>query len=524
MSETATSKAHILVVDDSYEILDFVQNSVLAAAQYQVSVAIDGKQGFELAMAERPDLILLDYEMPRMNGIEVLQALNEQQIRIPVILITSYGSESVAVDVFRLGVRDYVPKPFAVVEILEAIRRVLRESRLEQERDALFIKLQLTNTQLARRVKELDTLYHISKSVTTLQERDKLMERIVDAALFLTGALDGLLVLLDPVTGNITTQVQREHRGRGYCTPTGESRNIYTQSMSLLINVPLQIGRKVVGSLTVSSKRNRVPLNQEDKRLLRMLADYAAIAIENFRLVAKIEKQQEQEKRDLQDRFAHYLSPPIVKRIMEQPTNIRPGGQRQTIAVLFADLRGFTRFSGYASPEGLIAVLNRHIALATEMILEDEGTLDKFMGDEVMAFFNAPLPQQNYAWHAVHAAWCIQQATQTLHQELPVHQRLRFGIGIATGDAVVGNVGSYNIVNYTAVGPTVGKAHTLQELAQAGKILICQNTYERVNRNIQAKALPPTPIKGQTHPEPVYEVQAIKQHDPTTLQITYQER
>jgi len=511
MAETQSPHAHILVVDDNEDILEFLQQSVLEPEGYQVTLARDGEQGLNLARMQRPDLILLDYEMPRLNGIEVLNALRQEKIAVPVILITSYGSESVAIDVFRLGVRDYVPKPFAVIEILQSIKRVIREVRLEQERDALFVKLQQTNAQLALRVRELDTLYRVGKSVTTLQEREKLLERIVDAALFLTGAQDGQLVLIDPNTGNITSKVRRECQDKDYVSSRGLS-SLETQTMGLMLNVPLQIGQQIVGSLTVSSKRNRVPLNQQDKRLLRMLADYAAIAIENFRLISHIEAQQEQEKRDLQDRFSHYISPPVVERILKQSRNIHPGGQRQTVSVLFADLRGFAAFSKNASPEALIAVLNRHIAVAAEAILEEKGTLDKFVGDEVMALFNAPLPQEYYVHHAVYAAWRIQQALQEIHQELPVHHRLPFGIGIATGEAVIGNVGTYNLVNFTAVGTTVIKAHALQELASPGKILICHTTYETVKNVVQAQARPPIHIKGQVHPESVYEVQAIKQH------------
>ncbi len=502
---TQAYQAHILVVDDSNDIQEFLKRLVLEPAGYQVTLAQNGEMGLRLALEQRPDMILLDYEMPRMNGVEVLRALVAQKVYIPTILITSYGSESVAVDVFRLGVRDYVPKPFTVDEILEAIQRVLYTVRLEQERDALFAQLQQTNTQLAQHIKELDILYHVSKSVTTLQEREKLLERILDAALYLTGAADGRLVLLDQETGDVTAQVLRENKGAGRVTE-GTLSTLDTQTMDLIMNVPLQLGNKTIGMLTVSNKRNRWPLNPQNKRMLRMLADYAAIAIENFRLLAEIETRQDREKRDLRDRFSHYLAPSVVDRILKQPLNVRPGGHRRSITVLFADLRNFTTFSRSASPETIIAILNRHVAVAADAIQKEGGTLDKFMGDEVMALFNAPATQPQYAFHAVSAAWRIQQTLQQIHQLLPVQQRLAYGIGIATGDAIVGNVGTDMMVNYTAVGVTVGKAHQLQEQAPPGGILICHGTYEMVKNMVRAKPLPPITVKGQQHPEPVYEV------------------
>lgn len=510
MSERNAVQARVLVVDDNPAIREFIAETLLKPAGYGVLLAADGQEGLEVALRERPDLMLLDYELPRLNGIQVLQALKNQGVSIPVILITSYGSESVAVEVFRLGVRDYVPKPFAVDEILDSIKRVLHLSRLEQERDALLVELKASNSQLAQRVQELDLLYHVSKSVTTLRERGKLLERIVDAGLYLTGAMDGVLVLLDAETGQPTAKVERTCSGNEYRTPETEL-NPSTQTPGLMTAVPLQMGGKVLGALTLSNKRNRRPFDKHDHRLLRMLGDYAAIALENFRLLAEIEARQEREKRELRTLFEHYLAPQVVERLLQQPQIVRPGGQRQTITVLFADLRGFTTFSAQSSPETLMAVLNRHIATAAEAVLLEEGTLDKFMGDEVMAFFNAPLSQPDHALRAVRAAWRIIVNTEQMHQQLVVPQRLRFGIGISSGEAIVGNVGTLNLMNFTVVGSTVNKAHILQELAPAGRIWICRRTYDLVREGVTVQELPPVQVKGQPQPEPVYEVRGLKE-------------
>jgi len=110
---------------------------------------------------------------------------------------------------------------------------------------------------------------------------------------------------------------------------------------------------------------------------------------------------------------------------------------------------------------------------------------------------------------AVRAAQGILAATAVTHQQLAVQQRLAFGIGISSGEAVVGNVGTSKLVNFTVVGPTVNKAHMLQELAPAGKILICHRTYELVREHITARELPPVHIKGQECPEPIYEVVSL---------------
>ncbi len=500
----------VLIVDDSEEVRTFLRDSVLVPQGYEVITAEEGLLGLHLALQEKPDLILLDYEMPGMNGIEFLRELQQQNAHFPVILITSYGSESVAVEVFRLGVRDYVPKPFTVDELMRAIDRVFHLVHLEQERDLLIRKLRALNATLARRVRELDILYHVSKSVTTLRENDQLLERIVDAALYLTGAQDGILILMDPESGTPVVRVNRTRRGSRYATPT-KDQNITTQSQGLMMAVPLQVGNKTLGALTVSNKRSRKPLDEHDQQLLRMLADYAAIAIENSALLAEVEERRQREKRELQALFEHYVAPPVVERLLKQPQSVRPGGQRQTISILFADLRGFTTFSARTSPETLIAVLNRHIAAAADVVLQMEGTLDKFMGDEVMAFFNAPLPQKDYALRAVRTGLKILERMQDIHRQLPLNQRLYYGIGISTGDAIVGNIGTPNLVNFTVVGHTVNKAHALQEMAPPGKLLICRATYEQVRPYVRVRELPPVKIKGQQHPEPIYEVQGLRE-------------
>jgi DNA-binding response OmpR family regulator len=132
------SNETILVVDDSQDIASFLKNRALLPLGYQVITAINGQMGLDMAHQHDPDLILLDMSMPQMSGLEMLQILRQTLTRAPVIFMTMYGSEGVAVEAFRLGVRDYLSKPFTIEEVQEAVERALRESRLAREKEALL--------------------------------------------------------------------------------------------------------------------------------------------------------------------------------------------------------------------------------------------------------------------------------------------------------------------------------------------------------------------------------------------------
>ena len=144
--------------------------------------------------------------------------------------------------------------------------------------------------------------------------------------------------------------------------------------------------------------------------------------------------------------------------------------------------------------------------VAADAILTQEGTLDKFMGDAIMAFFNAPLPQPDHPIRAVRAAWNLCQAVKQLYLKLPTPYHLNFGVGVGIGDAVVGNVGTSTMMNYTVIGDSVNKVKRLQEKAQGGQILISQVTYHLVQEYIEARPIGNIQLKGQPFPEMVYEV------------------
>lgn len=222
-----------------------------------------------------------------------------------------------------------------------------------------------------------------------------------------------------------------------------------------------------------------------------------------------IEDETEKKRLEAQRRlFERMVSPAVIQQL--NPDQLALGGQRKQITVLFADIRGFTTFSENLQPEQLVSVLNRYLAAAAEAVLREEGTVDKFLGDAVMAWFNAPIPQPDHSLRAVRAALNIRSAILALHAVLPAADQLSFGIGIHRGDAVLGLVGSERRLDYTAIGDSVNTARRIQENAKPGQVLITQDVYREVADAIYAKATTPIQAKGKREPIEVYEVIGLR--------------
>ncbi len=206
--------------------------------------------------------------------------------------------------------------------------------------------------------------------------------------------------------------------------------------------------------------------------------------------------------------FERMVSPAVINQL--NPDSLQLGGNRTEITTLFADIRGFTHFSESMSPEELVSVLNCYLKVAAEAVLGEEGTVDKFLGDAVMAWFNAPIPQPDHTLRAVRAALAIRAAIKELHCTLPVQHHLNFGAGIHVGDAVLGLIGTEKRLDYTAIGDSVNTAKRIQENAGPGQIFISDPAYRLVAAQIEARMVEPITAKGKREPVPVYEILGLK--------------
>lgn len=326
-------KSKVLIVDDRRENIVFLANNILKPKGYEIITAMDGKKGLRRALEEKPDLIIMDLKVPEMNGLEVLSALRQQQCHIPVILTTYHDSASVIIEAFRLGARDYVIKPYTVEEMEGAIQRALSngwtEERVQRNPDlaeGLREGVREINQQLERRIRELRTLHDVGKAVTSLLDLEKVLNRVVEAAVFLTGAEEGFLLLVDKGTNELYMRAaqglsQKEARSfrikvedslSGQVVTTGRPimiSSVQNQEafalktgylVKALLHVPLKLKEEVIGVLSVHNRISSRPFTLNDLRALTILVGYAAVAIENAQRYQSLEEKA----RQLSQRFA----------------------------------------------------------------------------------------------------------------------------------------------------------------------------------------------------------------------------
>jgi adenylate cyclase len=214
------------------------------------------------------------------------------------------------------------------------------------------------------------------------------------------------------------------------------------------------------------------------------------------------------EKRRLRRAWEHYLHPEVISSIIDNPSGLKLGGERRHLSVLFADIRGFTSRSERSEPEALVALLNTYLTVMTDLILKSGGVVDKLMGDGIMAFWGAPAAMENPARSAIDCALRMLEELNELKKHDPRFADVNIGIGISTGDPIVGNFGGERRFDYSAIGDTVNFASRLEGLTGHFKVplLVSRQTFEEANNSYVAREIGLVKVKGKEQLVPIVEV------------------
>jgi adenylate cyclase len=266
---------------------------------------------------------------------------------------------------------------------------------------------------------------------------------------------------------------------------------------------PLIYKDKVFGLFYVDCLTKPWAFSKDELNVFSVIAAEAAISFDNAR--SHEELSQRVIERQALERF---LSSSIVERILANPDQVHLGGENQTATILFADIRGFTHMSENMQPQEVVELLNEYFTLMTDLIFENGGTLDKYLGDGIMALFGAPIAKPDDAARAVKTAVEMQQALARLNSSWEARGRRSWtmGLGVNTGPVTAGNIGSARRMDYTVIGDAVNLSSRLCANAAGAQILISDSTFQLLDGSYPARRLDPIQVKGKETPVEVFEI------------------
>jgi len=411
---------------------------------------------------------------------------------------------------------------------IETLQNFARPAGVATEPDAAL-------RAAGRAYRRLNALYVACRVAATAEfDLTRRLEEIMDAVMQVTEADRGFLMLRDDQTGAMTACVARAMGGdmadgspsmsvANRAAESGEPvlvadtmadmqlrerQSIIAQNIHSAMCVPLLAERGgTLGSIYVDARRAGMTFTEDDLEMFAAVAAQSAMVIENSRLYEK--------NIELETKRTHlqrYLSPSVVEEIIDRPEMVELGGTKRRLTALFCDIRGFTRLTEQLAPDELVALLNEYFTAMTDIVFEHEGTLDKYIGDEIMAVFGSPLPSRDDAVRATLTAIEMQARLVEMRTEWRRQGRpeLEVGVGLSTGDAIAGNIGSPTCMGFTAIGDSVNTARRLCSRAEAGQILVCEKTYKDVEQDVQADCLGSLQLKGKQESVVVYAILGLK--------------
>ena len=386
-----------------------------------------------------------------------------------------------------------------LIGVIYADNRVRTGLFTETERDLL----NAFANQAAVAIENARLFESVRRTLAEVTELKNLMDNVFSsiASGVITADVEDKITLINNAAASILGKTNRDLIGQGIdemLAPFAES--IFSQLDNVRHTDQSVVGLEAAGDLpqrgTVDLRFNLSPLKDADQN-----SHGVAIVLDDL-----TEHKRLQAQRRL---FQKMVSPKVIEQL--DPDQIALGGNRSQITTLFADIRGFTTYSETMPPEELVSVLNQYLKMSADAILEQEGTIDKFMGDAVMAWFNAPIPQPDHTLRAVKAALGIRDGIEALHEKLAQDAHLSFGAGIHFGEAVLGIIGTEQRIDYTAIGDSINTAKRIQENSEAGQILISEAAYKQVKGNVEVTEVEPIHAKGKRKPLKVYEVLGLKE-------------
>jgi len=281
------------------------------------------------------------------------------------------------------------------------------------------------------------------------------------------------------------------------------AESIVLQGVRSTICAPLITEANVHGVVYADRLDPFAAFSSDHLELISAVAAQTAVTVETVKAHRRLAREEV-----ARANYSRFMPEYVVKQLLNNPNSFRLGGANQTVTVLFADIRGFTALSENENPEKIVGLLNRYFSAMSEIIFDHGGTLDKYIGDGLMAIFGAPTTTPEDALNAVRAAVAMQKRLLSLNEELGKDGfgQVSVGMGLHTGEATIGYVGSDKRSEYTAIGDTVNLASRLESNAGGGQILISDATASAAGSSLPLKAHDPLLVKNRVQPVNLFEV------------------
>jgi adenylate cyclase len=367
---------------------------------------------------------------------------------------------------------------------------------------------------------KLEILLEVSKGLGGA-DTDAILSKITDYAYQILN-IDRVAIQLRDERGTLITKIARDKKGteQTRAVPQSIARTAVQDKVAMITNdagadqrfggqsIVLQqirsaicsplIGRedRVLGVIYVDNVSSSHQFNEADLDFVVAFSGIAAAAIENSQLIEQ------------RSNFKRYFAPHVAERIASSVGATRLGGEKRTVVVLFSDIRGFTTLAENMQADDMASLLTEYFTEMVECVFDHEGTLDKFVGDSVMAQWGAPIQSEKDADKAIAAAVDMMKRLDKLNEKWKAEGRptLDHGIGINTGEAFAGNIGSERRLEFTVIGDTVNTASRICSAAGPGDILISEDMKKAISRKTKLKEIPPLELKNKSQPVKVYKV------------------
>ena len=432
---------------------------------------------------------------------------------------------------------DYDDKPLGQTQLQISANEIIgKHSHLSME-TAIATPEEIKD--LRRKAKMLELLYEMSRSIGTVFDLKEIFDRATDlifrgspadrvVALLADETLDGKILdyslvpvsartrdakmaeLTDSMTisRTITQKVMREkvallsQDARTDAQFLG-AESIVSQGVRSTICAPLITESNVHGVIYADRLDPFAAFTPDHLELISAVAAQTAVTVETVKAHKRLAREEV-----ARANYSRFMPEYVVKQLLDNPNSFSLGGVNQTVTVLFADIRGFTALSEHEKPEKVVTMLNRYFSLMSDIIFEHGGTLDKYIGDGLMAIFGAPTASEEDALNAVKAAVTMQKRLSGLNDELRAEGfgQISIGIGLHTGEALIGYIGSDKRSEYTAIGDTVNLASRLESNAAGGQILMSEATAAASGNLIPVNQREPLTVKNRVQPVKVLEV------------------